>query len=288
MSEATETTNALEPRGAEDLEAAFERAKSEPIKFSGIDIFKLGEVMAKSGYFEDVKDAARAVVKMLAGQELGVGPFTSLSEIDIVNGRPNLSANLLAALIKRSTSYTFRELRNDDEGCELEFFQRTAKGWTRLGSSVFTKRDAIAAGLAGKDVYKKFPRNMFFARALTNGARWYCSDVFVGSVEILEDLDLPAPELLASTTAARAPAERQENGRPPDDDPWLVLPQVKMNILRLWERARGLGIGEDELREFLSTYGCTSRKQITPEQAADFVAELSRLINEQLKKLKTP
>ena len=57
-----------------------------------------------------------------------------------------------------------------------------------------------------------------------------------------------------------------------------------MNILRLWERALNLGITEAELRNFLGSYGCVSRKEISPEQSTDFVSELSRMVNDRMKR----
>ncbi len=42
--------------------------------------------------------------------------------------------------------------------------------------------DAKKAGLSGKDVWKKYPRNMLFYRALTSGVRLYCPDVTGGVV----------------------------------------------------------------------------------------------------------
>jgi recombinational DNA repair protein RecT len=51
-------------------------------------------------------------------------------------------------------------------------------------------KDAKAAGLDGKDVWKKYPRNMLFGRAMTNGCRWYCPDIFGGkSVYTPEELN---------------------------------------------------------------------------------------------------
>ena len=37
------------------------------------DTMRLGEVLARSGYFADSREAAQAVVKVLAGSELGFG-----------------------------------------------------------------------------------------------------------------------------------------------------------------------------------------------------------------------
>jgi hypothetical protein len=65
---------------------------------------------------------------------------------------------------------------------------------------------------------------------------------------------------------------------PQPRSPWLIPLRPKLDILRLWERALEIRIEERELRELLGSYGCTSRKELTPEQAPDFISELSRLI----------
>ena len=57
-----------------------------------------------------------------------------------------------------------------------------------------------------KDNYKNYPRNMYFARALSNACRWYCPEVIQGyyTVEELQDLNetvgVPAVGLPAKTT----------------------------------------------------------------------------------------
>jgi len=72
------------------------------------DAMKAANAMAASGFFQDARQAAQAVVKILAGQELGVGPFTSMTGVYIIQGRPALSANIMAAAVKRSGRYNFR------------------------------------------------------------------------------------------------------------------------------------------------------------------------------------
>jgi len=47
-----------------------------------------------------------------------------------------------------------------------------------IGKSEFTAADAAKAGTQNMG---KFPRNMLFARAMSNGVRWYCPDVFSGN-----------------------------------------------------------------------------------------------------------
>ncbi len=70
-------------------------------------IMNMGEVFANSGYFADANEQAQAVVKMLAGQEMGVGPFASMSGIHIIKGKPEVGAHLLAGIIKRSGKYEY-------------------------------------------------------------------------------------------------------------------------------------------------------------------------------------
>jgi hypothetical protein len=138
---------------------------------------QLGRLLAASGYFTDAREAAQAVVKVLAGQELGFGPIASMTGVYIVKGRVTLSANLMAAAIKRHPRYDFRVRSLTNDACEVVFFEDGKEA----GASEFTMTDARTAGLAGGDNWKKFPRNMLFARAVSNGAKFFCPDVFAGA-----------------------------------------------------------------------------------------------------------
>lgn len=142
-----------------------------------LDIMTLGDVFTQSGYFSDTRQAAQAVVKVLAGQELGLGPIASMTGIFIVKNRVTLSANAMAAVIKNSPRYDYRVKEHTPEKCLIAFFENSEV----IGQSEFTMEDAKTAGLANADNWRKYPRNMLFARALSNGAKWYCADVFAGS-----------------------------------------------------------------------------------------------------------
>lgn len=143
---------------------------------TGLDIANLGDILARSGYFTDTRDAAQAIVKVLAGQEMGIGSIAAMTGIYIVKGRVTLSANLMAALIKRSGRYNYRVTELSDTACEIEF----SENGQVIGTSRFTMQDAAKAKLGG-DNWARFPRNMLFARALSNGAKWYTPDAFGGS-----------------------------------------------------------------------------------------------------------
>ncbi len=149
-----------------------------------LPLLTLAELAFSSGYFPDVKSKAQAAMKMLAGQELSIGPIQSLREIYIVQGRTALGAGLIAARIKSSGKYDYRIIALTDSGCKLAFFE----GGKQIGEREFDAEDAKKAELLGKGPWKTYPRNMYFARALTNGARFYCPDVFGGPIYTREEL----------------------------------------------------------------------------------------------------
>jgi len=155
-----------------------------PARMGLAEVQTLGALLAKSGYFQDAKDVAQACVKVLAGQELGLPPIASMMGISLIKGKVTLSANLMAALI-RQHGYDFRVIKLDGQGCALEFL---GKDKVMLGTSTFTEGDARVAGIKG-DMYNKYPRNMYFARAISNGAKWYTPEIF-GGVPVYSDGEL--------------------------------------------------------------------------------------------------
>ena len=149
----------------------------------------LGEVFMESGMFKDVKSRAQAVVKIIAGREIGLAPMESMQNIYMTpDGKIGVMAKIVGALIKKSAKYDYTIEKLDDTECIIVFYIIDKEGKKiELGKSPFTFKDAAKAGLANKDNYKNYPRNMNFARALMNGARWYTPDIYCGyAVEELE------------------------------------------------------------------------------------------------------
>ena len=221
---------------------------------AGLDIASLGDILAKSGYFQDTRDAAQAIVKVLAGQEMGIGSIAAMTGIYIVKGRVTLSANLMAALIKRSGHYNYRVTELSDTACEIEF----SENGQVIGTSRFTMQDAAKAKLGG-DNWARFPRNMLFARALSNGAKWYTPDAFGGSPiytpdelgaavdedgEVIEAqvIERPAPPIhhpVADQSRRIQPGPVQAPPEPPDDGQ-QVQPLKPSEVDALIEYAREL------------------------------------------------
>lgn len=142
--------------------------------------FKVAEAFAQSGMFKDARQASQAFAKIVAGQELGLGPAASMAGIHTIEGKMSPSSNLVATLIIRSGVYRFRVVEETKDRCVLRFLFRERDGWEEIGTSEFTHEEARAAELLEKANWRKYPKDMLFARALMRGARRYCADVFGG------------------------------------------------------------------------------------------------------------
>ena len=183
----------------------------------------------KSGLFSDTAQAAQAAVKILAGQELGMGPFQAMQSIHIIKGKATLAAGAMATLIKGSRKYDYRISEKTPDICRIEFFQLSGSGqYESLGESAFTVADARRQGTQNME---KFPANMLFNRAMSNGAKWFCPDIFGGPVYTPEEmgatvngdtgevitlpdvppLSLPAPKTQRTATNTATIASRLRN-----------------------------------------------------------------------------
>jgi len=158
------------------------------------EIERTGSLMAKSGFFSDSAQMAQAAVKILAGQEIGVGAFAAMTGIYVISGRLSIGANVMASRVKASGKYDYKakfvdcETFSDKSTCHITFYQ----GGQEIGVSTFSISDAKKAGTKNID---KFPRNMLFARAMSNGVRFYCPDIFTGvSVYTPEELGADVDE----------------------------------------------------------------------------------------------
>lgn len=120
------------------------------------------------------------------GRELGLNAALSLQLIHIIGGKPALSAGARAMFLKKA-GYDWRPVVHTDAECKLRFWfkgeQMTDVDGKPLDVSV-TMAEAERAGwvqnsrgTAKVGNYDKIPRNMLFARVISNFHRWYAPDV---------------------------------------------------------------------------------------------------------------
>lgn len=139
---------------------------------------KIAEAMFKSGYFPDVKSMAQAVVKVVAGEELGLSPMAAIQGITMIEGKIGMTANLMATLVQQHPDYDYKVIEATDTHAEIDFY----KDGEIIGKSEFAIADAERAGLVkAKSNWEKWPKAMCFNRCLTQGVRMYCPIVTNGS-----------------------------------------------------------------------------------------------------------
>ena len=182
-------------------------AVSSPnVAYRNLDIVQIKEIagaMVNAKMFPDLESANTAFVKILAGQEMGIAPFQAMSGIHIIQGRATLAANLMAAKVLESGRYKYRVKTITDEIAIVEFFALENGKWVSIGLSDFSQKDAQIAGTKNMS---KFPRNMLMARAISNGVKWFCPDVFGGSPVYVEG-EIVEPEPVLPTPEEQAAEE---------------------------------------------------------------------------------
>jgi hypothetical protein len=186
------------------------------------EVQALSRAFYQSGYFKDATSEAQAIVKVMFGQELGFGPAAAMSGIYIIQGKPSLSANLMAAAVKRSGKYDYRVTVMEDKEVSIEFFQRVGDEMESIGISRFTEADAKRAGTKNTD---KFPRNMLFARAMSNGVKWFCPDIFTGAAvyepgELGASVNYETGEIIDMPTITTTPRDDNEKQNNPNLLQW--------------------------------------------------------------------
>ncbi len=192
----------------------------------------VGKVFYKSGMFTDTRDEAVAIVKIMAGQEIGLPPFEAMTGINLIKGRPTLAATTIASKIKGSRKYDYRVKVATELKSQIDFYETEPDGKrTMIGSSTFTIEQAQQAGLTGKDNWKAYPEDMLFARNISRGARRFTPDVFGAPVytadEIDEETNPSGLNFLPSSSTPEQPAVAAETASDDEDDDEEPTPPVE-------------------------------------------------------------
>lgn len=154
--------------------------------------------LLKSKILPDAYKTPEAVIAtVIQGKELGLKAMTALQNIHFISGRPTLGVHAISALLRSKgiDSKTLKDMEpiTNAEGVTVDYvttirfyrFSKTINAIIEEDSS-FRWSDAVSAQLTGKDVWKKFPRNMLHSRAYSTGARRIAGDVLLGIYETEE------------------------------------------------------------------------------------------------------
>jgi hypothetical protein len=150
------------------------------------DVLRLADTLAQArgGFIPShFTNSAQVAAVILAGRELGVGPMAALRSFYLVNGKLGMDASFVSGRML-AHGIALEWLRDDDECASV----RLSRAGMPPYVSTFSRADAERAGLWGSATWRKYPRAMLRARAITAGARAYAADCFAGSVYTPDEL----------------------------------------------------------------------------------------------------
>lgn len=174
-----------------------------------------------------ITNTAIAYTIVQYGKELGIGPMEAIHDLIPINGRLGLSAKLQGALAKRG-NVRYKLIRDceylyiDDKGNELytkgrikdrghndqvttiEFTRYYPDGNHLVQEVSFTLKDAVAAGVLDKDNWKKWLKNMMYARCLSKGLNIVAPDILKNMYS--------ADELFDASNMSEESVQRNEDG----------------------------------------------------------------------------
>lgn len=208
---------------------------------------QMAEVLSRSGL---VPSALRRkpddiMLVLLTGRDLRLAPTTALAKIHVIEGKPTISAELMAGLVNRQPGMA---IWPDPGNSDIKATAHATRDGRELHFS-FTLEDARRAGLAGKGSWAKFPQFMLWARAVSGLCRMAFSDVLAGVSytpdELGAEVDPESGEVLS------VPSRRT------DESPFLS----PANVAAASARAVDAGLSDDEIAEMVdsATGGRTDR-----------------------------
>jgi hypothetical protein len=172
---------------------------SSVAKYSPADVADAEGVathLVKSGYFADARDVSKAVTKILFGRSIGLDPLSSMTGINLVQGKPQLSAGTMARLIKDSGKYRYTIDELTASSCTVTLFEKVETGlladgrptWEWFKHAPFTRKIEEYKHLFSNNVWKQYPRNMLFARTISDLAKMLCPEVFGGAAYLPDEI----------------------------------------------------------------------------------------------------
>ena len=135
---------------------------------------QMADIATQSTYVKANK--AQAMFIMLKGVELGLSPLQALDGINIIQGKPTISPQLMLALINRSGELEDMKIDSTETLCTVTMKRKGRSAHTET----FSLEDAKKMQLMEKDNYKKQPKTMMKWRAVSACARIAFPDVIQG------------------------------------------------------------------------------------------------------------
>lgn len=170
------------------------------------DIQTMAIAIAKSGLF-GMRSPEQAMALMLIAQAEGMHPAIAARDYHVIQGRPALKADAMLARFQAAGGKV-EWLRYDDKEVTGKFSH--PQGGT--ATITWTIAQAMSAGLASKDVWRQYPRQMLRSRVISEGVKTIYPGVAVGvyTPEEVQDFDAKPPIKTVEVEVSDAPTVASE------------------------------------------------------------------------------
>lgn len=206
------------------------------------------------------------------GQSMGLSPAESLYRIDVIQGKPTASAELIAANVRKA-GHKLR-VRLDEQAMSATATIIRADDPDFEHVVVRDMKWAQGMGLTGKDNYKKQPLTMLQHRAVTAVARLACPEALYGVAYTADEMTDMAPTRSAGGGLAARMSQPEPEPVPESGE----LLDTKSALARaMYAAIREADIGEDERLPWLSSVigrDIESTKEMTTDEARVVLAAL--------------
>lgn len=161
-------------------------------------------MLVRSGFLPvAINTPEKAIAIALTGKELGIGMMESYRSINVIQGKPTVSPQLMLALANRTGDVEDIQIDSTDQKCTVTIKRKGRSPHTES----FGIKEATDLQLLGKDNYKKQAKTMFKWRCLAACLRVTFPDVLLGlytpdemGVEVhvnpdTEEMAIPEPQV---------------------------------------------------------------------------------------------
>ena len=262
------------------------------------DLWRVCQRVIGTGFLPDsIRSPEQAFAIALKGRELGIPPMMAFAGLYIIKGKVELTASMMSAMLRRG-GVKIEEVQVDASMAHLRFDRDGEKA-----EVCFTMEDAKRANLVNQ-TWNKYPRQMLYARALSEGARRIGPDLVSGAyvsgeismevggngngikieAEFVEETpesveETPEKPALTATPVAEEASEEASEPKPKRQPAKASEAQVKKLVVL----CNKVSLSSDEVHAMLrGLYGLevSSRKDLTKAQATKLIDALTAVEEE--------
>jgi hypothetical protein len=211
---------------------------------------------------QSLQTPEQVIVVVLKGRELAIPPMQALSHINVIQGKPCMSAELMFSMILQKHPRTrLKIVERTDRRCEIEV---TREGW-EAANFAWTIEQAQNAGLLTKSSWKQYPKAMLYWRTISEMARSLFPDALAGTSYTPEELGAEIDD--KGTIINVQKIERAD-------------PRTELTLTQRWQQwvihASQFGLREEDLEQFVGTKDPETLTEDAIEALKSFIADKKR------------